>query len=301
MFQLGQPNLHPTPAVQHCRQAGSVRASTAPVPTSPLSVIHRGLKIAGVREDLRLQEAILEPDEMSCRWDFASWELTAGRSDADLSQCRWNLENLLDEESAVALGRRTDKVFRAIKNDSAGWTPQLRDRKIEQLASVIAAMNRAQGPDLLGVCDVENRFVVDQLVDKVNATLSAPRSYAVVHADTDDARGIDVALIYDATLFQVPLPLEGSVFWPIAGAPDGSSYFDNQPNMLDQFLANKNMATGDVPIKVNPGRARIFKLQAMVNPAIYKERIPFSGMGKPANQNGFSDHFPITMAVTVVD
>ncbi len=29
----------------------------------------------------------------------------------------------------------------AIKNDIAGWTPQLRDRKIEQLASVIATMN----------------------------------------------------------------------------------------------------------------------------------------------------------------
>lgn len=53
----------------------------------------------------------------------------------------WNLENLFDEENAVALGRRTDKVFRAIKNDIAGWTPELRDRKIDQLASVIAAMN----------------------------------------------------------------------------------------------------------------------------------------------------------------
>jgi hypothetical protein len=27
-----------------------------------------------------------------------------------------------------------------------------------------------------------------------------------VHADTDDARGIDVVFIYDNTLFQVPLP-----------------------------------------------------------------------------------------------
>lgn len=42
----------------------------------------------------------------------------------------WNLENLFDEEDAVALGRRTDKVFRAIKNDIAGWTPQWRDREI---------------------------------------------------------------------------------------------------------------------------------------------------------------------------
>lgn len=43
----------------------------------------------------------------------------------------WNLENLFDEENAGALGRRTDKVFRAIKNHVVGWTPQLRDRKID--------------------------------------------------------------------------------------------------------------------------------------------------------------------------
>ena len=86
----------------------------------------------------------------------------------------WNLENLFDEENAVALGRRTDKVFRAIKHDIAGWTPQLRDRKIDQLATVIAAMNTGRGPDLLGVCEVENRFVVDRLVERVNATLPAP-------------------------------------------------------------------------------------------------------------------------------
>jgi predicted extracellular nuclease len=80
----------------------------------------------------------------------------------------------------------------AIKNDIAGWTPELRDRKIEQLASVIATMNTGLDSDLLGVCEVENRFVVDRLVDAVNATLPAPRSYAVVHADTGDARGNDV-------------------------------------------------------------------------------------------------------------
>jgi predicted extracellular nuclease len=327
----------------------------------------------------------------------------------------WNLENLFDEENAVALGRRTDKVFRAIKDDIAGWTPQLRDRKIDQLASVIAAMNTGQGPDLLGVCEVENRFVVDRLKDTVNAALPAPRNYAVVHADTDDARGIDVAFIYDVTLFEVPVPLEESVFfhvvmrrnatreivqvnfkstspaartwavfgnhwpsrsggqfesagyraiagetlsffhqrvlevhgpqtpvlamgdfndepfdvslvqhalssrqrakvtsardnpllwnlmWPIAGTPDGSFYFDNQPNMLDQFLVNKNMATGAAPIKADPATVQILRLPAMVSTGVYKKPIPFGGMGDPINQNGFSDHFPITMTVTEAD
>ena len=36
-----------------------------------------------------------------------------------------------------------------------------------------------------------------------------------MHAETDDARGIDVVFLYDATLFQVPLPLEESVFFNV--------------------------------------------------------------------------------------
>ncbi len=327
----------------------------------------------------------------------------------------WNLENLFDEEDALALGRRTDKVARSIQRDVVGWTPELRDRKIHQLASVIAGMNKRAGPDLLGVCEVENRFVVERLVDAVNAALPTPRSYAVVHADTDDARGIDVAFIYDDTLFQVPAPLEESVFfhvvmrrnatreivqvnfhttttaaptwavfgnhwpsrsggqyesagyraiagetlgyfhervlevhgpetpvlamgdfndepfddslvrhalstrqrtkvnsarerpllwnlmWRAAGAPEGSFYFDNQPNVLDQFLANKSMAVDDAVLRVNPTTARILKPRAMVSTGAYKKPIPFGGMGAPVNERGYSDHFPIVVTVTEID
>jgi hypothetical protein len=44
--------------------------------------------------------------------------------------------------------------------------------------------------------------------------------------------------------------------WPPMGTQDGSFYFDNQPN-LDQFLVNKNMATDDAPIQVQPDTAQI--------------------------------------------
>ena len=73
----------------------------------------------------------------------------------------WNLENLFDEENSP---RRTEKLQRAIGADLAGWTPARRDRKVSQLASVIAQVNGGAGPDLLGVCEVENRFVLDLLV-----------------------------------------------------------------------------------------------------------------------------------------
>ena len=37
-------------------------------------------------------------------------------------------------------------------------------------------------------------------------------------------------------------PLLWNLMWPIAGAPDGSFYFDNQPNVLDQFIVKKNIS-----------------------------------------------------------
>jgi hypothetical protein len=62
-------------------------------------------------------------------------------------------------------------------------------------------MNDGAGPDLLGVCEVENRFVLDLHVDTLRTPLPG-RSYAVVHADTEDARRIDVAFLYDPGVFE---------------------------------------------------------------------------------------------------
>jgi hypothetical protein len=101
----------------------------------------------------------------------------------------WNLENLFDEENSP---RRSEQLQRAFGADLAGWTPARRDRKVAQLASAIAQMNGGAGLDLLEICEVENRLVVDLLVRALDARLPGC-NYAVVHADTDDARGIDVA------------------------------------------------------------------------------------------------------------
>lgn len=111
----------------------------------------------------------------------------------------WNVENLFDEENSP---RRSEKLQRAVGKSLAGWTAALRDRKVERLASVIALMNGGSGPDLLGVCEVENEFVLTLLADAVRARLG--RTYRVAHADTIDQRGIDVAFLYDPAVFTVP-------------------------------------------------------------------------------------------------
>jgi hypothetical protein len=107
----------------------------------------------------------------------------------------WNLENLFDIEDSP---RRSDKLQRAIGKDIQGWTQALLDRKVNQLASIIRQMKGGNGPDMLGVCEVENEYVMHLLVQSL-APLG--RNYAIVHHDTPDKRGIDVGFIYDANLF----------------------------------------------------------------------------------------------------
>jgi hypothetical protein len=107
----------------------------------------------------------------------------------------WNLENLFDVENSP---RRTEKLQRTIGRELRGWTAEVLARKISQLGSISRQVNGGRGPDLAGVCEVENEYVLDLLVAEL-APLG--RDYRVAHADTADNRGIDVAFIYDAALF----------------------------------------------------------------------------------------------------
>lgn len=104
----------------------------------------------------------------------------------------WNLENLFDEKDAPLI-RRPDDLKRKIQADLKDWTPEVLNRKIEQLASVINQMNNGLGPDILGVCEVENAHVLNLLI----SSLHSGRNYGLIHHDMGDKRGIDVAFIYD--------------------------------------------------------------------------------------------------------
>ncbi|WP_299868189.1 endonuclease/exonuclease/phosphatase family protein [uncultured Hoeflea sp.] len=106
----------------------------------------------------------------------------------------WNLENLFAPEGFPA---REPWIAKKNARDLKGWTQALFDRKIDQLASIIVQMGGGAGPDLLGVCEVENRFALEALSDRLDQLLPG-RNYSIVHADsTKDKRGIDTAFIYD--------------------------------------------------------------------------------------------------------
>lgn len=112
----------------------------------------------------------------------------------------WNLENLFAPEG---FADREPWLEKAVGKDLEGWSKELFERKVEQLAHIIARMNDGAGPDLLGVCEVEHRFCLDALTAAL-ATRLPTRRYDVVHVDSShDRRGIDTAFIFDSARLSV--------------------------------------------------------------------------------------------------
>ena len=107
----------------------------------------------------------------------------------------WNLENLFDVENS---SQRPQWLQEELARELRGWDESVLELKVEQLARIIRQMNGGRGPDMLCVCELENKPVLERLLGKL---LSLGRTYDIAHHDTSDQRGIDVAFIYDRALF----------------------------------------------------------------------------------------------------
>jgi predicted extracellular nuclease len=98
----------------------------------------------------------------------------------------YNVENLFDTKDDPAIN---DEEF--LPSGAMKWTDERYQRKLTQLATAISLA----GPELpwvIGVCEVENRQVVEDLA---NTPPLDKGHYKIVHHDSPDERGIDVALL----------------------------------------------------------------------------------------------------------
>lgn len=111
----------------------------------------------------------------------------------------WNVENLFDKAGQVE-PHRPEYLQKTLKKELTGWTTAVLNKKISQLTKIIKQMNDGNGPDILGLCEIENKNVVD----KLKAAIAIPgRNYKTVHHNMSDRRGIDIAFIYDANKFSL--------------------------------------------------------------------------------------------------
>ncbi len=110
----------------------------------------------------------------------------------------YNFENLFDTVDDPEIN---DEEF--LPNGDRKWTDDLYQEKLDHLARVVSEIGTKLSPDgvaLLGVAEVENRRVLEDFVQRPAV---ANRHYEIVHYDSPDKRGIDVALLYQPKYFKV--------------------------------------------------------------------------------------------------
>lgn len=104
----------------------------------------------------------------------------------------WNVENLFDTLDDPNIN---DEEF--LPSSKSEWSDQRFQTKIKNLEEAIASMNNGRGPDFLGLCEVENLFVLEILTSGALKKFN----YGIVHEDSPDRRGIDVAMLYKKSKF----------------------------------------------------------------------------------------------------
>jgi Endonuclease/Exonuclease/phosphatase family len=90
----------------------------------------------------------------------------------------WNLQNLFDTTV-------TDIASDFDYTPQRGWTDEVLNKKLDNLAQKIKSMYK-NGPDLLGLCEIENESLARRLVDKVGRDDYEIASYK----DSPDIRGL---------------------------------------------------------------------------------------------------------------
>lgn len=310
----------------------------------------------------------------------------------------WNLENLFDHQNA----QRPAELAQRLGRELNGWTVAVRNQKLDQLAAIVRQMFNGAGPDLLGICEVENERVAEMLAGRLNLP---GRNYQVLHHASPDARGIDVSLVYDQALLQAANPdhqvvvkrtatrdifwadftvratqatfatianhwpsrsgghyesqpyrmltgetvsyvIQGlfdqfnlgnelpvlimgdfndqpydrsmqeyllgtrdpgrvrrartprllNLMWPLMSQQNPGTYrYQSESNMLDQFLVSRGMLSQQSAVRVRANSVQVFRPAGMVGTGGAPRRFGRPSQQSSFDQNGFSDHFPITV------
>jgi len=110
------------------------------------------------------------------------------RAQETFSVVWYNVENLFDTENDSL---KQDDEF--TPEGPRAWSPYKYRKKLIHLSKTLIALGKWSAPDIIGMCEVENKQV---LKDLIYFTPLKYHSYAIVHYDSPDRRGIDVALMY---------------------------------------------------------------------------------------------------------
>lgn len=106
----------------------------------------------------------------------------------------YNVENLFDTADDPKI---PDEEF--LPQSEKKWTGERYQKKLDDIAKVISEVNPSDYPEIIGLVEIENQSVLEDLIHTA-ALKSHP--YGIIHEESPDYRGIDVALLYRKDAFK---------------------------------------------------------------------------------------------------
>lgn len=106
----------------------------------------------------------------------------------------YNVENLFD---TINDPKTIDEEF--LPDSKLKWTNSIFQQKLKNTAKVISKIDSINGVVLVGLAEIENRFVLNELV---KTQFLKKKKYQIIHNESPDERGIDVALLYQKCFYK---------------------------------------------------------------------------------------------------
>jgi predicted extracellular nuclease len=107
----------------------------------------------------------------------------------------YNVENLFDTIDNIDV---KDEEF--LPSSEKLWTSIRYQKKLDDISRVLLEINPSDLPVIIGLVEVENQNVLNDLV---HASAFKNQNYGIIHHESPDFRGIDVAMIYRKDKFKV--------------------------------------------------------------------------------------------------
>ncbi|MFA5297166.1 MAG: endonuclease/exonuclease/phosphatase family protein [Lutibacter sp.] len=143
----------------------------------------------------------------------------------------YNLENLFDIVNDTIKIDEASPIMEIKENRAAIY--QLKLNNMAKVLSEIGVEEAKNSPVIIGVAEVENYTVLEDLV---NTDFLKDKQYSIIHYDSPDLRGIDVALLYQSNYFK---PIEHQAFELRLWDEKGYRIYTRDQLLVSGYLGNE--------------------------------------------------------------